>query len=251
MTITNPQIRARARSTLVGQYKVLILAALLSRLIILVAGEFFAVSGSSVGALILSLVTSLVFSLFSVLLDTGATYMFLSAARLRPIRISDLFFAFKNQPDKPILVGLMLLLLNTALAVPFVIVGILLLRGSLPANVVYTSVLPFLLNLPAGKLPVALALIVVWAVPAVILNLTYAMALYLYVDNPNKTAIGLMRESREIMNGKKLSLFKLHISFVGYFLLGLLTMGIGFLWITPYVNMSETIFYLENKTAVA
>ena len=56
-----------------------------------------------------------------------------------------------------------------------------------------------------------------------------------------------MRSSREFMHGKKLPLFKLILSFAGYFLLGLLTLGVGFLWITPYVNMSEAIFYLEGE----
>ncbi len=251
MNITNSQIRARARSTLVGQYTTLILADLLGRLIILIAGQFFAVSGNSMAAFLLSSLISVIFSLFSGILEAGAAYMFLCAARLRPIKIGDLFYAFRNQPDKPILISLIMLLFNAALMIPFVMIGLLLLRGSIPAGVIYPSLLSLILNLPADALPAVLILILLWTVPAAVLNLTYSMALFLYVDAPYRPAVELMRGSREFMAGKRLVLFKLLASFAGYLLLGLLTFGIGYLWIMPYMNMSETIFYLENKTSAA
>ena len=247
MTITNSQIRARARSTLVGQYKVLILAALLARLIILAVRQYFFVSGTSMTALVLSWLISLIFSLLTGVLDAGASFLFLSAARQRPIRVGQLFYACKNQPDKPILITLMILLLNTALVMPFVLVWLLLVGRALPGGVIYTSLIALLINLPLKAVPVTAVLILIWSVPAVILNLTYSMALFFYVDHPGRPAAALMRSSREFMHGKKLPLFKLILSFAGYFLLGLLTLGVGFLWITPYVNMSEAIFYLEGE----
>ena len=247
MNITNAQIRARARSTLVGQYKVLILAALLARLIILAASQVFFVPGTSAATLILSWVISLVFSLLTGVLDAGAAYMFLSAARQRPIKVSQLFYAVRNQPDKPILITLMILLLNTALVMPFLLAGLLLIGNSIPRGVIYTSLLGLLLNLPVKALPTAVALILLWTIPASFLNLMYSMAMFLYVDHPARSAVDLMRGSREFMQGKKMQLFKLILSFAGYFLLGLLTLGIGYLWIVPYVNMSEAIFYLEGS----
>ncbi|MEI3339838.1 MAG: DUF975 family protein [Eubacterium sp.] len=54
-----------------------------------------------------------------------------------------------------------------------------------------------------------------------------------------------MKWSMQHMKGNKGRLFRLWISFIGWALLGLLTLGIGFLWIEPYVNQSLTQFYQD------
>ena len=45
------------------------------------------------------------------------------------------------------------------------------------------------------------------------------------------------------MSGNKMRLFLLDLSFIGWFLLGLITFGIAFLWITPYWNTARAAFY--------
>jgi len=50
------------------------------------------------------------------------------------------------------------------------------------------------------------------------------------------------------MNGYKTELFMLAISFLGWFILAVLTGGIGFFWLAPYANMSFTIFYNQIKS---
>ena len=51
--------------------------------------------------------------------------------------------------------------------------------------------------------------------------------------------------SKELMMGNKWRLFCLQLSFIGWNLLCVLTLGIGYLWLTPYQNAAETAFYLE------
>lgn len=50
-----------------------------------------------------------------------------------------------------------------------------------------------------------------------------------------------------MMRGHKLELFLLHLSFIGWFLLCILTLGIGFLWLTPYVHSTQAAFYEDVK----
>lgn len=45
------------------------------------------------------------------------------------------------------------------------------------------------------------------------------------------------------MDGHKLDLFILRLSFIGWDILGWLTCGIGFIWITPYKQMTYMNFY--------
>lgn len=49
------------------------------------------------------------------------------------------------------------------------------------------------------------------------------------------------------MKGRKLRYFLLQLSFIGWWLLGILTLGLGFLWIIPYMLQTNTQFYLNLK----
>lgn len=69
------------------------------------------------------------------------------------------------------------------------------------------------------------------------------MAYYILVDNPELSALEAIRQSKEIMRGHKGRLFYLWLSFLGWFLLGLITMGIGFLYVAPYYEAAKANFY--------
>jgi uncharacterized membrane protein len=44
-----------------------------------------------------------------------------------------------------------------------------------------------------------------------------------------------------------MDLFLLSLSFIGWALLCILTLGIGFLWLIPYINVSVAKFYQDIK----
>jgi uncharacterized membrane protein len=50
-----------------------------------------------------------------------------------------------------------------------------------------------------------------------------------------------------MMNGNKMRLFGLHLSFIGWWILGILCFGIGTLWVSAYVSMATAEFYEELK----
>ena len=54
-----------------------------------------------------------------------------------------------------------------------------------------------------------------------------------------------IRVSLGLMKGHKMRLFKLYISFVGFDLLAVLSLGIGFVWVVPYRMQVTTNFYLD------
>ena len=84
-------------------------------------------------------------------------------------------------------------------------------------------------------------------VPGIILSYSYSMATFIMADNPYLTTTEVLRESRMLMKGNKLRLFCLHLSFIGYILLCILTLGIGFIWLTPYMNATYAAFYRQIK----
>lgn len=82
-------------------------------------------------------------------------------------------------------------------------------------------------------------------VPGIIASLMFSQVYYILAENEDMSAIEAMKESARIMKGNKLRFFILSLSFIGWFILGIITLGIGFLWITPYYTITVTNFYKE------
>ena len=84
-------------------------------------------------------------------------------------------------------------------------------------------------------------------VPGIIKALSYAMTPYVLKDNPNMKSNEAIEESMRLMSGHKAELFLLSLSFIGWALLSLLTLGIGFLWLIPYMQTAYAHFYEDLK----
>ena len=84
-------------------------------------------------------------------------------------------------------------------------------------------------------------------IPGIIMAFAYAMTPYILVDNPEMKAIDAIRKSRSMMKGHKFDLFFLELSFIGWILLSILTLGIGLLWLVPYMQASIAAFYNDLK----
>lgn len=109
---------------------------------------------------------------------------------------------------------------------------------------------------PAFTLHILFAVFVMlWSllliVPGIIAAHGYAMAFYIMRDNPGVAALDALRTSKQMMMGHKWQLFMLSLSFIGWWLLCLLTAGIGFLLLVPYVSASHAAFYEDLKHASA
>jgi uncharacterized membrane protein len=92
-------------------------------------------------------------------------------------------------------------------------------------------------------------LIALWAIllviPGIIAMYRYSMAFYIMNDDPSVGIMEAIERSKQMMMGNKGRLFCLHLSFIGWAILCVFTMGIGFLWLAPYFYASEAAFYLE------
>jgi uncharacterized membrane protein len=80
-------------------------------------------------------------------------------------------------------------------------------------------------------------------VPGIMAAIRYSMSYYLLAENPEMEAMEALRKSSELMNGHKWEFFKFCLSFLGWAALCLITMGIGFLVLVPYFQMSKLYFY--------
>ncbi|MCH5155743.1 MAG: DUF975 family protein [Clostridiales bacterium] len=80
-------------------------------------------------------------------------------------------------------------------------------------------------------------------IPGIIAAYSYSLTYYLMIDNPKLTPDEARRQSIKLMDGNKARLFKLHLSFIGWIFLSILTLGILLFWIMPYEQCAVAEFY--------
>lgn len=84
----------------------------------------------------------------------------------------------------------------------------------------------------------------------IIFAYAYKMVPFILHDYPELTAKEALKLSREMMKGYKWDLFVLDLTFIGWALLCILTLGIGVLWLAPYIYSAEAHFYDDLKAEV-
>ena len=83
-----------------------------------------------------------------------------------------------------------------------------------------------------------------FVVPGIIVSLMFSQAFYILSEDPSKSITQCINESVKLMNGHKWDLFYLNLTFIGWWLLSILTLGIAALWVAPYQKLTEANFYL-------
>ncbi len=84
-------------------------------------------------------------------------------------------------------------------------------------------------------------------VPGIIAALGYSMTFFILSENPRIGAQDALTASKNMMMGHKGELFGLFISFIGWWLLCLVTFGIALIYVLPYFDCALTVFYQNLK----
>jgi len=83
-------------------------------------------------------------------------------------------------------------------------------------------------------------------VPGIIIGLAFTFVIYLVVDT-NIAGNDALGESYKMMKGYKWDYFVFELSFIGWFILGLFTCGILYIWLIPYMMVTVTLTYESLK----
>ena len=208
---TSNQLKARARGTLLGHYGLPIGASILTTAAIMtLEGLISLVVPKNTAGVLISYLPMLIAAIFSTLLK-------------------DLIYPFQTMPDHVILLAVRLFLLTLACMLPFL--------GGLIIFALFYQLL-------ISRIIMVLLLIVSFFL-ILRMTLDYSQIFLLYLDNPYLSCREIMHQSKNLMKGNRIRYFYLLVSFVGIALLGVVSLGIGFLWITPYMSMTEVEFYRD------
>lgn len=93
--------------------------------------------------------------------------------------------------------------------------------------------------------------VILWSlllvIPGIIKGLAYSMTPYILKEYPEMTANQAINLSQKMMKGHKFDLFYLGLSFIGWIFLGMFTLGIGYIWLMPYMYTAFAAFYQDVK----
>ena len=84
-------------------------------------------------------------------------------------------------------------------------------------------------------------------IPGIVKSFAYAMTPFILEEHPELSANQAIDRSVAMMKGHKFDLFYLYLGFIGWLLLAFLTLGIGLLWVMPYLETSVAAFYEDVK----
>lgn len=178
-------------------------------------------------------------------------------------------------------IGILFLIMLFTWAISFVASNFIPFVGSIIEGIIITPLVSFsmaviYLNITEGKKPVftdvfvcfdsfveAIVIsvleslfVLLWSllfiIPGIVKAYSYAMALYIVADDPSVPALEAIDRSKKMMDGHKMELFMLDLSFIGWILLSILTFGVLFVWVTPYMATARANFYksLNGETVV-
>ncbi len=230
MKRSSKELKALAREALLGQYGSLIGAMFLLGIFSIILESVpvtITRNREDTTSLIIQFVITLIISVLVYLLQIGMTVIVLHMTRRQTYGLSDLFYTFRAHPDRFIIVSVIQIGISMILQIPAYIFLFL-----YPGDTI-KRVLLYLLLLLAGS------------IVSFIVLLGFTLADLLLIDNENLGAIDAIRQSWAMMHGNKGRFFYLQISFFGLALLCILTLGIGMLWLYPYMMTTEAFFYLD------
>ncbi|MGC6769491.1 DUF975 family protein [Enterococcus sp. LJL128] len=247
--VTNAEHRERARKALSGKWgtmALLIFCGFLVRMIIstLVGSVFPMESGSNGENLVSFLLNNLLFFAF-----TYGTYnAALQVIRGRSVDISLLTSIFRKELYLPMLIinfiqYLVQLLVNLITLLPVLLTAGLTMYLGLMFNTV--SVAQFQNEMASdGLLAVvmllfSLALLLV----GIFISGVFQFAVWIKLDQPNLGVGDILRDAFGLMKGRFKQYFFLQLSFVGWYILGAMALGIGLFWVIPYHDVAVASFY--------
>lgn len=230
---SSAELKASAREKMFGHYGTAVGAVLIIMCIVgsLTGITELLVDMSTAAGIVIYYAISFLISLLSGLFTSGTTYLYLKIICNRPVSVRDVFYGFSLCPNKTILMQGWLSLITYIANISMIVLSYHLLHAS------ESEILKLML-------PYALCIILSGVVSTMV-GLLYALVFYLLHDFPQYSTRELLAKSRHLMRGHKGRLFYIYVSFVPLFLAAILSCGIGLLWLIPYINATQTEFFLD------
>lgn len=223
-------MKSAARALLQGRYREYIAAYITAELVLVLISAIASsvLPTDTTWGMVFELAISFVLELISAVFLLGIIHYTMNICKGLPYKLSDVFYGFKSHPDKAIICQFLFTLAELVCMLPAILFAILYTITENPAFMIVMSVF-----------------LVIGLVAVVILHLTLHFVFYLILDYPGATIKELIVYCANMMRGHRIKFFYLYASFLPLYVLGILSLGIGLLFVEPYVNVTVAQFYLD------
>lgn len=237
------EIRRQARKTLTGNYFFAVNLTISLSLFTLALAIILQTTDIGTSPLFLNQVLfwilNLIVLLLNALLSVGLIRYLYSLCLKNPLKQSGLlFYGFRAQPDTFILTYLFRYAVSLIWFAPALYCYL-----CLPISIDPTTLSAEVVQLMTHM--VAYALLA--CIPAILLSLPWCLTVFVLLDDPYCSAGNALRTSRLLMRGQYFRILRLWLGFLPLCLLGIGSLGLGFLWIRPYFYVSMGQVYLELR----
>ncbi len=238
-----------AREKLLGRYSTIIGAILIMQLILFGVSYITdrVVDGSTTIGILIYLAIAVITGLISAVFTVGELTMYMRLVGGEPISIWNIFSGFTGQPDKAIILQfkiavrcfLLLIPAGVIFAVLYAMGGVSIVNGgdiSMGPNA----------NDPVCRILIimCIAAIILGIIGCIYVRMRYAQVFYMLIDHPEYSSGEIMGKSSELMKGHMRTYLYINLSFIPIMLLGILSMGVGLMYIQPYRGVTLTEFYM-------
>lgn len=251
--MTNAMHRERARNALAGKWGTMALIVLASFLIqtvvnTLVFNTTGVASNSTGGRFIDFILNNLVY--FA--LTYGLFYTALRVIRGRNIEVGMILSIFKGEYYIPMLLinlvqYVVQLLVNLLVLLPILITyGTTIYAGMMFDTVSVTQYQGEMsADILLGLLLLVFSLLALLA--SLLITGVFQFAVWMKIDRPELGVGSILKESLALMKGRFKQYLFLELSFVGWYIVGTLALGIGLLWVIPYNYVALASFYDQAR----
>ncbi len=159
----------------------------------------------------------------------GEAYVYLKIASNQPVTVSDLFYCFRGESNRTAYIQIRLAAIQLFTVLPAATYSMLFLENT---SLLAVDGIYLLLSLLGTAI-------------SVFVDLLFSQCYYVMLDFEQYTGAQVMKTAAQLIRGNMGRLFYIVLSFFPLYLLGILSMGIGFLWIYPYKEATLANFYLD------
>lgn len=228
------ELKKYAKQAMSGKYGTIILAFVAVQALSLISGMVSSslFPGTETLDIVMGYAFSFILTLLINVISAGLNYMYLNIARGRKYSLNDLIYFYKNHPDRVIIATFFLAVLNFLTMLPYTIYGNAAEIGdTIEAQItwLYTSLVLMLIGM------------IVFQILIIPLEMTY----FILADKPEIKGTEALKESIELMHGNFGRYLVLKLSFIPLMILSVFTFYIALLWILPYMEMTEVMFYRD------
>ena len=227
------ELKNEAKDKLDGKYAPCVLICLSSvmfqYIVTLLISLFLPNTGtSSLLAEVIQIIASLLIAWVMGVMNLGLSFFFLKAACGQPCMVSDLFYGYQNDFSKALSISGVYALLSAVCEMPY---QYLAQKYILSWNLSYG-----IAALVSGVLGLCAYFLV---------SAGMFLSYYLILDFPDKSAKEIIALSFRLMKGSKRRIIYITFSFVPLMVLCICSLYIGFLWLMPYMQMTNACFFLD------